>query len=80
MKIEKSDKSFTKMENSDKFPLDSSRIYTLIMGIIFVIIGLYVMTLDSEPFGFGLIGITIGPIIVLVGVFIPIFSLFNFKK
>jgi hypothetical protein len=68
------------MENSKKFPLDAKRIYILITGIIIMMIGLFIMTLDKEPFGFGLLGITLGPIIVLIGVFIPIYSLFNFKK
>ena len=68
------------MENSKKLPLDAKRIYILITGLIIMVIGLFIMTLDKEPFGFGLLGITIGPIIVLIGVFIPIYSLFNFKK
>jgi hypothetical protein len=68
------------MENSKKMPLDAKRIYILITGIIIMVIGLFIMTLDKEPFGFGLLGITLGPIIVLIGVFIPIYSLFNFKK
>jgi hypothetical protein len=68
------------MENSKKLPLDAKRIYILITGIIIMVIGLFIMTLDKEPFGFGLLGITLGPIIVLIGVFIPIYSLFNFKK
>ena len=68
------------MENSKKFPLDAKRIYILITGIIIMMIGLFILTLDKDPFGFGLLGITLGPIIVLIGVFIPIYSLFNFKK
>ena len=68
------------MENSKKFPLNLKNIYVLLLGIIIMVIGFFIMTLDKEPFGFGLLGITIGPIIVLIGVFIPIYSLFNFKK
>ncbi len=68
------------MENSKKIPLNSKSVYILIAGIIIMVIGFFIMTLDKEPFGFGLLGITIGPIIVLIGVFIPIYSLFNFKK
>ena len=68
------------MENSKKFPLNSKSVYILVTGMILMIIGFFIMTLDKEPFGFGLLGITIGPIIVLIGVFIPIYSLFNFKK
>lgn len=68
------------MKNSKKFPLNSKSVYILVTGIIIMVIGFFIMTLDKEPFGFGLLGITIGPIIVLIGVFIPIYSLFNFKK
>jgi hypothetical protein len=35
------------------------------------------MTLDKEPFGFGFLGLTLGPILVLTGVIIPIFALFR---
>jgi hypothetical protein len=68
------------MEKSSKFPLNAMSIYILILGIIVMIIGLFIMTLDNEPFGFGSLGITIGPAIVLIGVLIPIYSLFHFKK
>lgn len=68
------------MDKSKNFPLDTKRIYILLTGIIIMVIGLYIMTLDKEPFGFGFLGITLGPMIVLIGVFIPIYSLFNFKK
>jgi hypothetical protein len=61
-------------------PLDSKRITILIIGIAIMVIGFFVMTLDKEPFGFGFLGITLGPILVLTGVITPIFALFNFKK
>jgi hypothetical protein len=38
------------------------------------------MTLDKEPFGFGFLGLTLGPILVLAGVIIPIFALFRIRK
>lgn len=64
----------------NNFPLDKSRIYILLLGIIIIFLGLFVMTLDKEEFGMGFLGITLGPIIVLLGVIIPIFSLFKLKK
>jgi hypothetical protein len=63
--------------NQSNFPLNSSNILVLLSGIILMLIGFYIMTLDKEPFGFGFLGITLGPILVLIGVIIPIFSLFN---
>lgn len=62
------------------FPLNSKRISTLLIGILIMCIGFFVMTLDKEPFGFGFLGLTLGPILVLIGVIIPIFSLFSFRK
>lgn len=62
------------------FPLDKSRISILLIGIIIIFIGLFIMTLDKEAFGMGFLGITLGPIVVLLGVIIPIFSLFKIKK
>ena len=60
--------------------LDSKRITILIIGIAIMVIGFFVMTLDKEPFGFGFLGITLGPILVLIGVITPIFALFNFTQ
>ena len=61
-------------------PLDSKRMTILLVGIGIMVLGFFVMTLDKEPFGFGFLGITLGPIMVLIGVITPIFALFNFKK
>lgn len=69
-------KSFDK----SPFPLNSKRINTLLLGIIIMFIGFFVMTLDKEPFGFGFLGLTLGPILVLLGVIIPIFALFSLRK
>jgi hypothetical protein len=63
--------------NQSNFPLNSKNIYILLGGIVCMLIGFIIMTLDKEPFGFGFLGITLGPIFVLIGVIIPIFSLFN---
>jgi hypothetical protein len=45
-----------------------------------MLIGFFVMTLDKEEFGFGFLGLTLGPILVLVGIIIPVFSLFKWKR
>jgi hypothetical protein len=65
----------SKIKNN--LPLNSSSLKILVGGILIMFTGFFVMTLDKEPFGFGFLGITLGPLLVLLGVFIPIFSLFN---
>ena len=41
--------------------------YIMIGGLIVLALGFFIMTLDKEPFGFGFLGLTLGPIIVMVG-------------
>jgi hypothetical protein len=62
------------------FPLDAKSIQILVVGILIMLIGFIVMTMDKEPFGFGFLGLTLGPILVLTGVIIPIFALFRLRK
>ena len=69
-----------KNPNQSAFPLDTKSIYILLTGISIMFIGFYIMTLDKEPFGFGFLGLTLGPILVLFGVIIPIFALFRIRK
>ena len=69
-----------KTSGKSAFPLDAKSIYILLSGVTIMFIGFFVMTLDKEPFGFGFLGITLGPIFVLSGVIIPIFALFRIRK
>ena len=61
-------------------PLGAKDIKILLLGIGIMLIGFVVMTLDKEEFGFGFLGLTLGPILVLVGIIIPVFSLFKWKR
>ncbi len=69
-----------RLNNKNNLPLKSADIKILLIGIMSMIVGFFIMTLDKEPFGFGFLGLTLGPIFVLLGVLIPIFSLFNKRK
>lgn len=44
-------------------------------GIAVLIIGFVLMSLDSEPYGFGTLGLTIGPMTVLAGFGIEFFAI-----
>ncbi len=52
----------------------------MIFGIALLMIGLVVMSLDSEPFGFGFLGLTLGPLIVLASFIVQFFAIFYTKK
>ncbi|MEN9703809.1 MAG: hypothetical protein RLZZ132_1520 [Bacteroidota bacterium] len=61
-------------------PLGAKDIKILLIGIGIMLVGFFVMTMDKEEFGFGFLGLTLGPILVLIGIIIPIFSLFKLKR
>ena len=61
-------------------PLGAKEIKILLIGIGIMLVGFFVMTMDKEEFGFGFLGLTLGPILVLIGIIIPIFSLFKLKR
>lgn len=52
----------------------------MLAGIALLILGFFIMTLDEEPYGFGSLGITIGPIIVFVGFIAEFFAIFYKSK
>ncbi len=49
----------------------------MITGVVTLIIGFTIMTLDKNPHGFGFLGITLGPIVVLTGFIIGIFAILH---
>ena len=61
-------------------PLGSKEIKILLLGIGIMLVGFFVMTLDKEEFGFGFLGLTLGPLLVLIGIIIPVFSIFKWKR
>ena len=39
----------------------------MITGLVLLGLGLVLMALDREPYGFGQLGLTVGPVVVLLG-------------
>ncbi len=68
------------MNNKSNLPFDKSNYKIMIAGIIFIAIGFIVMSIDQEDYGFGFLGLTLGPIIVLAGFIIEFFAIFYNPK
>ncbi len=51
----------------NKFAFTKMNYIIMIGGLILLGIGFFVMTLDTEDYGFGFLGLTLGPIIVMLG-------------
>ena len=68
------------MNKKSNLPFDKSNYKIMIAGVICIAIGFIVMSLDQEDYGFGFLGITLGPIIVLLGFIIEFFAIFYNTK
>jgi len=47
----------------------------MLIGILLIIIGFVIMANDSEQYGFGFMGLTLGPIIVMAGFIVEFFAI-----
>ncbi len=54
---------------SEKRKLAFSKVNYIIMivGVLILALGFILMTLDTEPYGFGFLGLTLAPIVVMIG-------------
>jgi hypothetical protein len=69
------------MEKENKFAFGKNNYRLMLIGIAILIVGFIVMSIDGEPYGFGFFGLTLGPIIVVLGfLFQFIAILYNDKK
>ncbi|MES2731640.1 MAG: DUF3098 domain-containing protein [Bacteroidota bacterium] len=68
------------MSPSNKLPFGRKNYLLMLAGIGLLIIGFIVMTLDNEAFGFGMLGITVGPFIVMAGFVLEFFAILHKPK
>ncbi len=47
----------------------------MLAGILLIIVGFIIMANDKEQYGFGFMGLTLGPIIVMSGFVVEIFAI-----
>ena len=52
----------------------------MIAGIVILVIGFTVMAMDKQPYGFGFLGLTLSPVIVMAGFIVEIFAIIHTPK
>lgn len=60
-----------------KLPFGKKNYQLMILGLIILAIGFFIMTLDKQPHGFGFLGLTLGPIIVVGGFIVELFAILH---
>lgn len=63
------------MENKKRLAFGKMNYIIMLVGIGTLIIGFTIMSMDKEDYGFGFLGITLGPIIVMIGFIIEFFAI-----
>jgi hypothetical protein len=63
------------MENKNQFAFGRKNYLLMIVGLVVLGAGFIIMTLDTEPYGLGFLGITLGPIVLVIGFIIEFFAI-----
>ncbi|MFP4091932.1 MAG: DUF3098 domain-containing protein [Cyclobacteriaceae bacterium] len=64
-------------DKKEELPFGRKNYILMLVGIAFLILGFTLMSLDSEDYGFGFLGITLGPITLMVGFIIEFFAILS---
>lgn len=63
------------MEEKNKFAFDRINYILMIAGVTILLLGFYIMSIDQEEYGFGFMGITLGPVMVMLGFITEFFAI-----
>jgi hypothetical protein len=56
-------------------PFSKSNFTFMIIGIVMILGGFVIMSMDSAEFGFGALGLTVGPLVVMSGIVVEFFAI-----
>jgi hypothetical protein len=56
-------------------PFGASNYKMMLIGLAVILIGFAIMSLDQEEFGFGMLGLTIGPLVVVIGFIVEFWAI-----
>jgi hypothetical protein len=63
-----------------KLPFGRRNYQLMAVGFATIALGFIIMTLDNEPHGFGFLGITLAPVVVVAGFIIEVFAILHTPK
>ena len=63
-----------------KLPFGKKNYQLMISGFLVIIVGFIIMSLDKEPHGFGFMGITLSPVVVVAGFIMEIVAILHTPK
>ena len=64
------------MSKQRKLAFTKNNYLIMMGGLLILFLGFFIMSIDSEPYGFGFLGLTLGPIMVMLGFIIQFAAIF----
>ena len=61
-------------------PFNSKNYKLMIIGVVIIVTGFVIMSVDGEEYGYGFLGLTLGPLVVLFGFVFQFFAIFHKGK
>jgi uncharacterized membrane-anchored protein YitT (DUF2179 family) len=59
----------------NKLPFGKRNYQLMILGVLLLALGFATMAMDNDPYGFGVLGLTLSPLIVMAGFIVEIFAI-----
>ncbi len=66
-----------KPNKKSKFAFTRKNYILMLIGVFVLFLGFFIMTQDNEEYGFGFLGITLGPIVAMTGFGIQFFAILH---
>lgn len=60
-----------------KLPFGKKNYQLMIIGIVTLVLGFIIMSMESNQHGFGFLGLTLGPVVVVAGFIVGIFAILH---
>lgn len=61
--------------SKNHLPFHASNYRLMLVGLAVILLGFIIMSLDTEEFGFGVLGLTVGPIITVFGFIVEFWAI-----
>lgn len=68
------------MDNNNKLLFEKTNYLIMLAGIAAILLGFLVMSMETGEYGFGFLGLTLGPLLVFAGFIIEFFAIFYKSK
>ncbi|MCH7414514.1 DUF3098 domain-containing protein [Belliella sp. R4-6] len=62
--------------SNQSLPFSKKNYILMLIGIAIIVVGFTIIGLDPEPHGFGFMGLTLGPIVTLIGFIFEFYAIF----